>query len=95
MLAELRQMGPEGRRRVVEIWSNHVPDYVYQSTVDTPQVDPASHIAADEVGDRASAASDELLANFPSTANLSNEVGLGLCSSHVIKISLATISRFF
>nr|CAB3267729.1 WD repeat-containing protein 7 [Phallusia mammillata] len=63
MLAELRQMGHEGRRRVVETWSHHVPDYINHPAVSAESFDsPASHIAADDVGDRSSIASDELAA---------------------------------
>ena len=79
MLAELRQMGASGRRRVVEAWSHHVPDYVYQPSVDSTQLDsPASYMAPDEIGDRSSLTSDELVATFPSAAKLPHEVGIEL-----------------
>ena len=75
MLAELRQMGPAGRRRVVEAWSHHVPDYVYQPSVDPVHLDsPASYMAPDEIGDRSSLTSDELVATFPSAVKLPHEV---------------------
>ena len=75
MLAELRQMGSSGRRRVVETWSRHVPDYAYQPTVDAPPLDSsASYIGPDEIGDRSSVASDELVASFPSAAKLPDQV---------------------
>lgn len=73
MLAELRQMGPKGRRRVVEMWSHHMPDYVYQPSVEVSQIE-SPYMASDELGDRSAVVNDDLLAVFPSTSKLSNEV---------------------
>ncbi|XP_076813155.1 WD repeat-containing protein 7-like isoform X1 [Clavelina lepadiformis] len=75
MLAELRQMGSDGRRKVVELWSRHVPDYVDPQGNDVEQLDsPASYMVADEVGDQSSICSDDLVTGTHSSTKVSFEV---------------------
>nr|XP_002123988.2 WD repeat-containing protein 7 [Ciona intestinalis] len=65
MLAELRQMGASGRRKVVEVWSHHIPDYVEQQPhpveMDHPTSPASSNMIPDEVGDRSSLHSEDLI----------------------------------
>ena len=67
-------MGASGRRKVVQTWAQHVPDYIYQSVEAVPLESPASHIAPDDVGDRSSPSSDELVATNPTATKLPHEV---------------------
>ena len=79
MLAEMRQIKAEGRRKVVELWSHHVPDFIEQPAGGTQGDDsPVSFMAADEFGDRSSLHSDDMISapsgSQSSSMRLSNEV---------------------
>uniref|UniRef100_H2YSQ0 WD repeat-containing protein 7 n=1 Tax=Ciona savignyi TaxID=51511 RepID=H2YSQ0_CIOSA len=71
MLAELRQIGAAGRRRVVEGWAHHIPDYVDPQA---PPGDPehstspaSSSMSPEETGERSSINSEEATAHHHHT----------------------------
>nr|XP_039254137.1 WD repeat-containing protein 7-like [Styela clava] len=74
LLAKLRQIEPEGRRKIVEEWARHMPDYVQQQHIDlVPNTRTeerlnsvsASGTPTDDIMDKSSVSSVELATEAP------------------------------